>query len=84
MVDFCAALEVQVICFRWRQGIDWKAEAVGGHVGNAVHLVNAESVGGKFGESRLAKVDRDMTITMALPGEGSAQEIVSIPHKINF
>ena len=65
LVHLRVALKVRIIRLRQGKGINGQARAVRGHVGNTVHFVDAESVGSKFGEGRLAKMHGDVTIVMA-------------------
>ena len=53
-------------------------------MGDSIHFVDAEPMGGKFCECRLGEMDRDVAIIVAEPGEGSAEEEVDLAHEVNF
>ena len=64
LVNFGAALEVRIVRSSWRKRINWEAQSVGCHVGDAVHLVEAKTIDGKLSERSLAQVDGDVTIVV--------------------
>ena len=64
LVNFGAALEIRIVCSSWRKRIDWEARLVGCHVGDAVHLIDAKTIGGELSERSLTQVDGDVTIVV--------------------
>ncbi len=60
-----------------------EAGASRGHVRNLVHGIDAEAVGGVFGEGRLAEVDRKVSVVVPLPHEGGVEEVIDVAHGIH-
>ena len=75
--------EIWVSSVHWRNNINWVSISVGGHIGDTIHSVDVELIGGEFGEGSLAEVHRDIDIVMLGPLEGSTQEEIGITHEIN-
>ena len=57
---------------------------MGRHVGDAVHGVDAEAMGGEAREGLLGHVDGKVAIESAFPSEGRAEEEVDVTHEVHL
>ena len=81
LVDLGATFAIWVRVFGDWNGVDGKARAPWGHVGDLVHDVDAKMVGGLLCKSGLGKVHGHVAVLFGKPCERCAMEKLTSPMK---